>query len=71
MIYIICNLDLEIKLNLTCNSTEYDSIGDHIYYFFAPNSLSKPRFDILKVTNDQYKILFNLNKKSLADILNN
>ena len=64
----IYNLDLEIKLNLSSKSYEYEALGDHIYYFFAPNYFSKPRSDVLTVNKDQYKYLLSLNNKTLNDI---
>ena len=66
--FYIFNLDLEIKLNLCNKSDDYETLGNHIYYFFAPNYFTKPRSDILKVDTSQYKYLFNLNNKTLNDI---
>lgn len=66
--FYIFNLDLEIKLNLSLKSNEYEHLADHIYYFFAPNYFSKPRPDILMVDEVQYKYLIELDKKSLNDI---
>jgi hypothetical protein len=67
--FYIENLDLEIKLNLSNKSFEYEDIGDHIYYYFAQNSFSKPRSDVLSLNNEEYLFMLNLNKKSLEDIL--
>ena len=66
----IKNLDLEIKLNLSNKSIEYKDIGDHIYYYFAPNLFSTPRSDILRLDNEKYLFMYNLNKKNLQDINN-
>ena len=68
--FYIDNLDLEIKLNLSSKSNEYEKIGDHIYYYFAPNYFSKPRSDVLNLNDEEYLFMLNLNKKSLDDIFN-
>lgn len=68
--FYVHNLDLEIKLNLSNKSFEYENLGDHIYYFFAPNYFSKPRSDILCVDNEQFNFLYKLNSKELEDIFN-
>jgi len=65
--FIIENLELELKLNLSSKSIEYVHIGDYIYDFFNKINLEDQPLNILKVTNEQFEFLSKINKLSLSD----
>ena len=65
--FIIENLELELKLNLSSKSIEYVHIGDYIYDFFNKINLEGQPSNILKVTNEQFKFLSKINKLALSD----
>jgi len=65
--FMISNLELELKLNLSSKYLEYVHIGDYIYDFFNKNNMEGQPMSILQVTNEQYTFLNKLNNMSLED----
>jgi len=65
--FIIENLELELKLNLSSKNLEYVHIGDYIYDFFNRINIEGQPTSTLLVTNEQYKFLYKINNMSLQD----
>jgi len=65
--FMISNLELELKLNLSSKYLEYVHIGDYIYDFYNKNHIDGQPSSILQVTNEQYTFLSKLNNMSLED----
>jgi hypothetical protein len=57
--FIVNNIELELKLNLSPYSKKWSFIGDHIYNYFIKNYK-----EILYVTSEQWYCLKELNDKS-------